>query len=255
MRQIALLLFVSACTAHSSASTDIAVPTAPGARALPAPPPATRAARVVLAGNDEPETWADISVDGDPARAHALCEYEVAQQLRLRTVKPDVHVVRACDAAALQPIQARPGGVLLVHTTPVESDADALERALDGAADDGAHASGRVTVYTRFSERAQCESMLARSSAANAEAARRADALGREFLENELAKAREEEVRTCAPPSTTCEPGIDGEICRIAEAAERRKCDWARRITALLEARLGAPRAASAPMDIRCVEE
>src|SRR5687768_1828782 len=97
----------SACTAQREPGPVLRTeprPAGPAATTPAASTPATRAARVVLAGGDEPDTWVDIAVNGDPGRALALCTYA---ELRARTVKPDVHIARECSAQPLQPVKAR----------------------------------------------------------------------------------------------------------------------------------------------------
>ncbi len=215
-----------------------------------------RVARVVLAGGSQPETWVDITVDGDVDRAQALCQHAIVEQLRIRTVKPDVHVAQACGARPLQPIRARSGGVLLVQRMTLDSDADLLTRAFAGhVADDGGTASGHVTVFTRHADKESCERSLATLRAAHLDEEQSAAASAREFLDGELAKARAREAEACAAPSSPCAPGVEGEACRIASAIAERACTKERQFVVMLQERQReAGPAADLPV-LQCVTE
>ncbi len=249
----------SACTAQREPGPVLRTEPAPAGPAATPPAastPATRAARVVLAGGDEPETWVDIAVNGDPGRALALCTYAVAQELRARTVNPDVHIARECSAQPLQPVRARAGSVLLVHATPLDADADFLVNALEGSvADNAASATGRVTGFTRHPDAASCKRALAKVRDAHLEEERRARADVLEFLQQQLATARAEEARECAAPVDACEPGRDGELCQLVRAKAERECTFQRGLVTMLESRVRAPGTSARAAELRCVPE
>jgi hypothetical protein len=139
---------------------------------------------------------------------------------------------------------------------PLDADADLLTRALAGqVADDGATASGHVTVFTRHADKGSCERALATLRAAHVAEERRAAEDAREFLDDQLAQARGSADQACATPASACEPGLDGEACRIASAAAQRACTSERQFVAMLEARAREAAPAAREPDLRCVAE
>jgi len=264
---IAVVVAAAACRAGTASSppptpSSSAAAAAPAPRALPAPPVAAQNARIALAGGADLDAWIDVAIDGDAARAHALCELAVAQRLRVRSVKPDVRVVQACGPGALVPVRARARAVLLVTTERFDEDAAALEIATTPdrtAWDRGAPAAGTLVMMTRFADRAACERAADRLRGAHADAARDQAAAVRGFLADQLADARRRQTTACdeareaaarcgqTPPHAACVPA--------AAAGSARACAMQGEIVGALERRANEPPPAATPPDVECRDE
>lgn len=271
MRRIALVLVLASACASPRPARRAAPPTPVSAsppaspRTLPASRVAAHNARVELAREDGAmATWVDIAIDGPDARARALCELAVAEQLRVRAALPDARVARACDAAALPPIPARDGAVVLIAPTVFDEDAAALAIATAPAARTvfahGSPATGTVTRYTRFADAASCTRFAERVRAARADGDRDSAAHAHAFLTDQLARTRADERAACdeatrAAAACAQRPAAERPSCDVEATARARACDTARMRITLLERRASAPPPPPPRADLRCVAE
>lgn len=236
--RLALLLLAGCVSGVHAGSSTVAAPGPAPPRLLPAPPPATRNARVELPGGPDPRSWFDITVSGEEARSHQICEWLVDRRMTLQRVQPALRVSHPCSARRLAPIPARVGAYLLVTTESLDRSAFVAE---------GMPAAVTVTSYLRFASAEDCERARADLQAARAYDDAETETRVRDFLAKQLEVAREREARACREASdatTACaaEPASERPRCELNAQHLGRGCEMER-----TQARLLARRQAARP--------
>ena len=241
MRGLVIVLATGCWAAPPTAPKPVVQPTA-APRMLPVPI-GVRTARVIL----DDSAWVDIAIDGDAQRAQSLCELSVGDVMRIKQVKPTTRVARACSADPLPAMRSRRGSVLLVEVDPTDEDRVLLERAARKIQlPDGPPASGAMTSYTRFDDRARCTRALEELAVADEQDRRETEAAVQKFQQDQLDHARQEQTRACDFMKKEIDRCIGSKgdrraMCRLEVSRAQRDCNFATEHVAEQEARMNEP--------------
>lgn len=232
---------------------------------LLAPAPANRNARVeVRDDNDELVSWTDVAIDGDDARAQAICEWIVDEVMQLQRVRPNHRVTHACGPGALPPLRARPGSYLLVVPRDQDEKAWILAIATDQRNatrwTTGEPARGTSTTYSRMSTRARCDDAIATLAKLAADEDAEAAERQRAWLQQAVARDRDEANDSCAHADDRkrecmAEPADNRSTCQVVVDVLVRECAMRRDRVTHTEARLAKPYEPPARPAPRCVAE